>query len=226
LKAIVIITIVVICSVVAVLGILNFSSSIEDEKTRVFEIDLADADQIQSQYNQIMDELCLDEPLPDSFKELSELTDKLELNLQKINEKTDKMKELKTKMDLLYSKYTSTSESNYFVLHDQSCPHNEELTKLKDVENNPVKYEKYADSDYITLYWNLDECVVNFKEKNLGEKYIFEPCIEKLQPKVEFFCSKYSQENCIKTTNQELLDWLNRRYPNGVHPLNSWNLPK
>lgn len=216
MKSIILITISVVCSVVVVLGILNLSLSIENEKTQVFEIDLADANEIQFQYNQIMDELCLDELPPDSLEEFSELPDKLKSHFQKYSEKKVQMQELKTKMDLLSSKYAGMSESNYFVLPNWNCPYEEEwhqfFTKLIDVENNPEKYEKYSDNNYIELFWNLDECVINF-----NEKYGFEPCIERLQPRVELFCSKYSQENCVEITNQELLDWLNGRYPTGVN---------
>lgn len=88
-------------------------------------------------------------------------------------------------------------------------------------KDNPSKYkqwdDRHIDNYHVRLFWDLDKCAVDFKEKRLGEESGFESCMERLQPKIEFFCSRYSQENCIETTNQELSDWLGHRYANGEY---------
>jgi hypothetical protein len=241
-------------SVALVVTLIFLSYYIEQNRLSEVNEDLDTFTYYQVSMNNLLMDDCHSTPsLPESFKDLQNLVNEKEAELSKEAWKIENgisepikeeysLEDYKTKMNQIMIKYRDTKYDVLFTYDVYQCENPDYLSfgKLKQSvqdynadlsnKNNPSKYkqwdDRHADNYNVRLFWDLDECVVNFNEKNLGEKYGFELCIERLQPKVEFFCSRYSQEDCIETTNHELSGWLNGRYPNGAHPLNSWNLPK
>ena len=213
---VIIVAIIALVALVAVVFI-NQLAVIENQEKRLsadqtklseYNRDMALAEFYEIEYFAINEAIC-NEPLPESFREMRD-------EVQYLQDKETELLELRAGMQLLQQKYPD----NPNLVLEYSCQ-NDAFVKLKEAvdcindencEFTPTEYEqKLTDWEYTTLYEKLDECVVNF-----NEKYGFVTCIDRLKNNIDFMCQKYS-DNCFTETNQELMDWLEVRYPDGVN---------
>ena len=131
MKPVIIIAIAVVCSVVAVLGVLVAFSTMQqmefEEKQKELQSYYGDLDLAESyklRYWNIMEKYC-PPPFPESFREAEIQLEQLKVKLIGLSSNQE-LPILHEKMDLLAQKYP---DSDYFVL-EHSCPYSEDWDKL------------------------------------------------------------------------------------------------
>ena len=168
LKPVFIIAIAVVCSVVAVLGVLSVLQEIADMEFRERQQDIDSAYSYKEKYSELKYDLtCADYPPAQTWSEAREQMEIARKQLEQIalNQKgtfTDELSILESKMSLLQDKYPN---SDYFTFDPVTCPYEKEwaearaqmgryrdelLEKTSEFENNDKPVGKQD--------WFVDKC--------------------------------------------------------------------
>ncbi len=139
----IIIVIAVVCSVVAVLGILVVLQGINDLQSQEIRKDLDLARAYQTEYDEIMAKTCLPDSFPTSYHDAEIQLAGLKNNVDYFMEQESNLSKLEKNMELLQEKYSNTDI--IFVLTEHFCSYDEEqqgYEKAKRIELNDRIDEK------------------------------------------------------------------------------------
>ena len=178
MKPVIIITIAVVCSVVAVLGILagfvgisNIEVEKQNEELQEYYTDLDLAESYKIEYYNIASDSCSKDPPPATYREAEIQLEKEKLLIEYRNQMQPRVFSLEHNMNFLHEKYP---DNDYFEFDETICPYDEEWRVLSEALND-LRQE---------LTGNLNAEQVGKVESYVSNQY--ENCIEKNNTK--FIC--------------------------------------
>jgi len=133
MKPVFIIAIAVVCSVVAVLGVLSILQEIADMEFREHKQDIDSAYSYKEKYSELKYDLsCVGSPPPKTLGEATTQLKKLNSELENIQRGTftEELSILEYEMSLLHDKYPN---SDYFTFDLVTCPYEKEWKEAQKI---------------------------------------------------------------------------------------------